>query len=196
VHVTQGTMDNVDLGKLLAPTIRGLAGEDVLVVASTGGRPVDELHRLLQGLPDNARVAEFLPYDQLLPRTDLVVTNGGFGGVQRALSHGLPLIVAGATEDKPEVAGRVAWAGAGVNLRTGSPSPARVRRAVRRVLRDNRYRLEAQRLRREIAEQGDPLDTIVATLEAITPGVDELRTVNLPEVSLRERARALAVRRG
>jgi MGT family glycosyltransferase len=196
VHVTQGTMDNVDLGKLLAPTIRGLAGEDVLVVASTGGRPVAELHRLLEGLPDNARVAQFLPYDELLPRTDLVVTNGGFGGVQRALSHGLPLIVAGATEDKPEVAGRVAWAGAGLNLRTGSPSAGRVRRAVRRVLREPRYRVEAERLRLEIIEQGDPLDTIVSTLEAITPRLDGLPTLSLPEVSLGGRARPLAVRRG
>ena len=40
-------------------------------------------------------------------------------------------VVAGSTEDKPEVAARVAWSGAGVNLRSGSPSAARVRRAVR-----------------------------------------------------------------
>lgn len=166
VHLTQGTMDNVDLGKLLAPAIRGLADEDVLVVASTGGRPVGELlDQLAAPLPANARVAEFLPYAQLLPLTDVMVTNGGFGGVQRALAHGLPLVVAGVTEDKPEVGARVAWSGSGINLRTGNPTPRRVRQAVRRVLSDPRYRARAERLQREIGALGDPIHTIVDTLD-------------------------------
>ncbi len=37
VHVTQGTLDNADLGRLLLLTTRALAGDDVLVVATTGG---------------------------------------------------------------------------------------------------------------------------------------------------------------
>ena len=109
-------------------------------------------------------MASFLPYEDLLPRTDVVVTNGGFGGVQQALAHGVPLVVAGATEDKPEVAARVSWSGAGVNLRTGSPSPARVRRGVRRVLDRPTYRREAARLQAEIAGLGDPVATIGDTL--------------------------------
>ena len=36
-----------------------------------------------------------------------MLTNGGYGGVQYALAHGVPLVVAGDTEDKPEVAARV-----------------------------------------------------------------------------------------
>lgn len=165
VHVTQGTMANVDLSHLLVPAIRGLAGADVLVVASTGGRPVAELlSRLGQPLPTNARVAEFLPYAALLPRTDVLVTNGGFGGVQQALGHGIPLVVAGATEDKPEVAGRVAWAGAGINLWTGRPSADRLRRAVRTVLREPRYATAAAHLQQEIAAQGNPVTTIADTV--------------------------------
>jgi UDP:flavonoid glycosyltransferase YjiC (YdhE family) len=39
-----------------------------------------------------------------------MVTNGGYGGVQMALSYGVPLVVAGASEDKPEVA--PVWRGA------------------------------------------------------------------------------------
>lgn len=37
VHVTQGTIANKDFGQLIAPTLRALADEDVLVVVSTGG---------------------------------------------------------------------------------------------------------------------------------------------------------------
>ena len=54
-----------------------------------------------------------------------MVTNGGYGGVQIALSYGVPLVVAGTTEDKPEVAARVAWSGAGINLKTATPAPQR-----------------------------------------------------------------------
>ena len=43
MHVTQGTVDNADLGRLLEPTIEALADEHVMVVASTGGRHVSEL---------------------------------------------------------------------------------------------------------------------------------------------------------
>ena len=121
VHVTQGTIDNADLGRLLEPTIEALGGEDVIVVATTGGRDVSQLK---VPLPLNTYVAEYIPHDLLLPKVDVMVTNGGYGAVQRALSTGVPLVVAGNTEDKPEVAARVAWAGAGVNL-----GPARRGRA-------------------------------------------------------------------
>ena len=165
VHVTQGTMANVDLSRLLVPTLRALAEDDVLVVAATGGRPLAQLEAQFGGpLPRNARAATFLPYDELLPRTAVMVTNGGFGGAQQALAHGVPLVVAGRTEDKPEVAARVSWSGAGVALRTGRPSPARVRRAVHRVLAGRSYRSAAQRLEREIGELGDPVQTIADTL--------------------------------
>jgi len=165
VHVTQGTMANADLTRLMVPTVRALAEEDVLVVACTGGRPTAGLAEQYGGpLPRNVRVASFLPYEQLLPRSAVVVTNGGFGGVQQALAHGVPLVVAGSTEDKPEVAARVAWTGAGVNLRTGSPAPWRVRRAVRRVLGQPGFRRAAARLQTEIAGLGDPEATIAATV--------------------------------
>jgi len=80
-----------------------------------------------------------------------MVTNGGYGAVQKALSRGVPLVVAGVTEDKPEVAARVAWCGAGVNLRTGTPTAAAVATAVRAVLAADRYRVAARRLQRSYA---------------------------------------------
>ncbi|MEU4014286.1 glycosyltransferase [Microbacterium sp. NPDC028030] len=143
VHVTQGTIANSDFGQLVLPTITALAASDVLVVVSTGGRPVDAL---TGRLPDNVRVAEYLPYDRLLPLVDVLVTNGGYGGVQQALAHGIPLVVAGQTEDKVEVCARVGWSGAGVNLRTSTAAPAKVASAVERVLSDPSFRTNAERI--------------------------------------------------
>ena len=104
-------------------TTRALADDDVLVVATTGGPDPAPLRR---GLPANVRLERFVPHHLLLPHVDVMVTNGGYGGVQQALANGVPLVVAGDSEDKPEVAARVQWSGAGVNLHTGRPSPAMV----------------------------------------------------------------------
>ncbi|AVT38565.1 glycosyltransferase [Plantactinospora sp. BB1] len=142
VHLTQGTIANSDYGQLIRPALEGLADENVLIAVATGGRPVDSL----PPLPANARAAEFLPYDDLLPRTDVYVTNGGYGGVQYALRYGVPIVAAGSHEDKPEVIARVAWAGVGRRLRTETPTPAAVRRAVRAVLDDHRYRDAARHI--------------------------------------------------
>ena len=109
----------------------------MLVVATTGGPDPAPLRR---GVPPNVRLERFIPHDVLLPHVDAMVTNGGYGGVQQALAHGVPLVVAGDSEDKPEVAARVQWSGAGVNLHTGRPSPAMVARGVRRVLTRPSYR--------------------------------------------------------
>jgi UDP:flavonoid glycosyltransferase YjiC (YdhE family) len=150
IHVTQGTLANSDFTELILPTIEALAADAVLVVVATGGRPVDELGAY-GPLPSNVRVAPYLPYDQLLPKVSVLVTNGGYGGVHFALEAGVPLVVAGQTEDKAEVSARVAWAKVGINLRTSRPKVAVIRRAVRRVLSDPSYRNAAAVLRDEIA---------------------------------------------
>ena len=164
VHVTQGTVANRDYRQIIAPTLQALADDDVLVVVSTGGRPLDTL----PALPANARAAEFLPYDELLPRTDLYVTNSGYGGVQYALRYGVPIVATSGHEDKPEVAARVAWSGVGRRLNTETPSPAAVRRAIHTVLHDGRYRHTAQHLAHRIAATNglqqltDIVDSVIA----------------------------------
>lgn len=142
VHVTQGTVADTDLAQLVLPTIHALADEPVTVVASTGAHD-------LGPLPANAFTAPFLPYDRLLPEIAAMVTNGGFGGVQLALAQGVPLVVAGTTEDKPEVAARVERSGAGLNLRTSAPSEKTIRAAVREVLHGGSFRVRARELAAE-----------------------------------------------
>ncbi|GAA5031741.1 glycosyltransferase [Actinopolymorpha pittospori] len=147
VHLTQGTIANHDYGQLIKPALDGLADDNVLIAIATGGRPVESL----PPLPANARAAEFLPYDDLLPKTDVFVTNGGYGGVQYALRYGVPIVAAGSHEDKPEVIARVAWSGVGRRIRTETPTPAALRRAIRSVLDDHRYRGAALRVAEHMA---------------------------------------------
>ena len=82
-----------------------------------------------------------------------MITNGGYGAVLSALAHGVPLVVAPGAQDKPEVARRVAWSGAGLSV--GSrPSPARLRRAVEACLGDSPTRRRAHEVAAEMERAG------------------------------------------
>jgi MGT family glycosyltransferase len=142
IHVTQGTFANTDYAQVIAPTLAALGGEDVLVVVATGGRPLDTLPRL----PANARAATYLPYDELLPRTAVYVTNGGYGGVQYALRYGVPIVATGGKEDKPEIGARVAWSGVGRRIRSERPSPRALHRNILAVLNQSHYRQASRRV--------------------------------------------------
>lgn len=150
VLVTQGTVANHNLGLLIAPALAALATEpDVLVVVTTGGRPVEAIPGTI---PPNARLASYLPFEWLLPKVDALVTNGGYGSVNQAMSFGIPLVTAGLTEDKAAVNARVAWSGVGIDLATNEPAPEALRAAIRAVLDQPRYRLRAAQMADEFAE--------------------------------------------
>ena len=149
VLVTQGTVANHNFGLLVAPTLAALANErDVLVVVTTGGRAVDAIPG---AVPSNARIASFLPFEWLLPRVDVLVTNGGYGSVNQAMSFGIPLVTAGMTEDKADVNARVAWSGVGLNLATNEPTQEALRGAVRTALDRPAYRMRAAQMADEFA---------------------------------------------
>jgi len=144
VLVNQGTVAK-DPDNLIHPAIEALRGEDLTVIA------VPACEEEIADLPENTQVAPFIPFGNLLPYVDIMVTNGGFGGTQNALAQGIPVIVAGATEDKMEVGARVEYSGAGINLRTQHPEPEDILAAVRTILSCPSYRESARELQAEYA---------------------------------------------
>jgi UDP:flavonoid glycosyltransferase YjiC (YdhE family) len=159
VFVTQGTLANFDFDQLLNPALSGLAGEDVQVYATAGGGPVEAI------VPSGNSIVEgYIPYELILPKTSVFVTNGGYNGVQQALSYGVPVVSAGASEDKPQVCARVKWSGAGIDLETGAPTAEQISRAVIQVLRDPSYRDRAKVLGAAIAKT-NALKTIAEIVE-------------------------------
>lgn len=146
VLVTQGTIAT-DPRDLLGPCLEGLAEKDLFVVATTGGADPAGLGTP----PGNAVVEKFVPYGALLPHVDVMVSNGGFGSVQLAIAHGVPMVVAGTSEDKKEVTAHVGWSGAGINLRTNRPSPGRIAEAVTQVLTEPKFRERCVALQSETA---------------------------------------------
>ncbi|KAM3098084.1 nucleotide disphospho-sugar-binding domain-containing protein [Phormidesmis sp. 146-35] len=154
VHVTQGTVAT-DPDVLIVPTLRGLAQEEVLIVATTIGKAIESIAP--DAIPANARIESFIPHSELLPHVDVMITNGGYNGVQMALAAGVPLVAAGQSEDKPEVCARIEWAGVGIDLKTGKPTPEQIRAAVKKLLSDRRYQTRAKDFQRAIRQYDAPM---------------------------------------
>ncbi|KAH8894159.1 UDP-Glycosyltransferase/glycogen phosphorylase [Thozetella sp. PMI_491] len=148
IGVTQGTL-KTDPSELIIPTIQALTDkEGVLVIVLT--KKIQEIRELLPVLPPHVYLIEWLPYDTLLRHAKVLLTNGGYGGVTQALSHGVPLVCAGREADEPDTAARVSWVGAGVNLATDRPSSAQIRVAVDKVLGEESYKKDAQQMRERL----------------------------------------------
>jgi UDP:flavonoid glycosyltransferase YjiC (YdhE family) len=172
VLVTQGTVANHNFDLLVAPTLAALANEPgVLVVATAGGRPVEAIPGRI---PNNARVASYLPFEWLLPKVDVLVTNGGYVSVNQAMSFGIPLVTAGTTEDKADVNARVAWSGVGVDLATNEPTQTALREAVRTVLDTPRYRARAAAMAGEF-RRIDTRSEILRVINQVVRGSDTER---------------------
>jgi UDP:flavonoid glycosyltransferase YjiC (YdhE family) len=103
-------------------------------------------------LPANIRIAAFIPHAELLKHVDVMITNAGYNGVLAAFSMGVPMVCAGRTEDKADVSARVAWARAGIDLGTDSPSEANIRDAVKKILEEERYKENALKVKESFEE--------------------------------------------
>ena len=108
-------------------------------------------------------IQDFIAYDELFRHADVFVSSGGFGSGLAAFLHGVPVVGAGTREGKNDLNARVGYNALGIDLRTEHPKPTAIRRAVRRVLDDPRYRSNVARLRDELRSY-HPVDRIEGLL--------------------------------
>ena len=164
IFVCQGTVAT-DLNQLVVPTMAAFSERpDIIVVVALGKKGAT----LPAGvpIPSNCRVADYIPYDDLLSYCDVFVTTGGYGSFQRALNNGIPLVMAATTEEKPETAARAEWAGVAVNLRTSNPSIEQLVNAVDEILSNQKYKARALEIQAEIATY-DPVGVIIENIEEL-----------------------------
>ncbi|KAK3990766.1 4'-demethylrebeccamycin synthase [Cladorrhinum sp. PSN332] len=158
VLVTQGTIDTT-YDELLLPAVRALADRDDLTVVATLGIRNEPSPLSDEETPKNTKVIDYLPYDAVLPYSDVFVSNAGYGGFMHGVMNGVPMVLGGVAADKPEVCMRAEWAGVAVNLRTDKPSEEQVRDAVNKVLDNERYKMRVMEVKKE-NEAMDSLGTI------------------------------------
>jgi UDP:flavonoid glycosyltransferase YjiC (YdhE family) len=104
--------------------------EDVFFVATL---VTSDVNTLDFSIPENARVAKFIPLDLILPyvrtfflsclqclspltpaQVSVLVTNGGFGTVQQSLRAGVPMIISGIGQDKLHTGTLINYTGVGI----------------------------------------------------------------------------------
>jgi len=102
---------------------------------------------------------------------DLLLTNGGFGSVQIALAHGVPIVAIGKTEEKPELANRITWSRVGIGMKILKPTEVQIRDAVSRVLSNPSYAMRAGM----IAHEMRGLDAPTCSADLLERLVDEKR---------------------
>jgi UDP:flavonoid glycosyltransferase YjiC (YdhE family) len=167
IFVCQGTVA-LNYQDLTIPTMEALEyRKNTLVVVALGkkgGVLPEGTH-----IPENARIADFIPFDEVLPHSAVFITNGGYGAFQHGISNGTPIIAAGAGEDKPEVAMRAEWAGIGINLRTGSPTTEAIRTTVDEIISNPKYKIRAKEMEAEMAEF-DPVSIVAQNIEDLAAG--------------------------
>lgn len=147
---------------------------DVLrrVVAALDGQAVRAVVTVGQMLPpdvaastENVAVVASAPHGQLLPQASAVITHCGHGTTMKALAAGLPLVCLPMGRDQNDTAARVVHHRAGIRLRQ-SASPARIRRALERVLADEGIKAAATSLGATIRSEVESAD-IAGTIEAV-----------------------------
>ncbi len=149
--VTQGTLRR-NLKELAVPAARALEddGYDVLIAAGTRSR--DRSRSILGSIGSHVGIVDSVDYHAALNESDLFVTNGGYTGVTLALAAGVPVLQAGATEEKADIGARVEWAGVGASLRRTRPSVAQLRRTARRLMDSTARAAASRRVAEEMAE--------------------------------------------
>jgi UDP:flavonoid glycosyltransferase YjiC (YdhE family) len=165
VLVTLGTVYHV-MRKLMRTLLSSLADEDVNVICTTG-ETLDVVTN--SDVPANVRQAGYLPHSLILGSCVGIVCHGGFNTMMGALCSGVPMVCVPQGSDQHYNARRSAELGFGIHLggRSGNVlSPESLRYAVRRLVNEPAFRLQAQAMQKEIGQQVD-IASVVGPIESL-----------------------------
>ncbi|MGH7439348.1 MAG: nucleotide disphospho-sugar-binding domain-containing protein [Polyangiaceae bacterium] len=156
VYVTMGTVFN-EAQPLFRAILEGLRDEQVNIIVTLGkaGDPA-----ALGPQPAHVHVERYVPQTLLFSRCHAIVSHGGSGTMLGALSAGLPLLSIPQGADQFRNAERCRTAGVGKALWPHELSAEAVRRDVRALLEEPRFRESAGRVRKEIEAMPGPGDVI------------------------------------
>ena len=160
IHITFGTVGFCNNAPdLLSRIIDGLADEPITIVLTTGEGTQFEA----AGKYQNLRLRPYLPHKALLPRCAAVICHGGAGTTIAALIHGIPLLLiprGGASQHRN--AFQCARFGAAICADEATITPLAAKQAVRKLLRDPKYRFASRLLEAEIHAMPDMKDVAIS----------------------------------
>jgi MGT family glycosyltransferase len=167
IFITQGTVNNNEAQDLIIPAMEAIQELDCHAIVTTGNSTLTQT--LSTYATEKVIIRDFIPYANVIPLADLVISNGGFGSVITSLKYGKPLIIAGHSEDKPVVAALVDYCKVGIDLGRKKPNKKTMVEAIDSVLKNDIYQIKAK----ELSEDFKKYDGLKTSIEVI------LKTVNL-----------------
>lgn len=153
VYVTLGSSGRLSA---LDTVLRVLGELPVLGVVSTAGR--FELRRV----PNNVRIARYVPGALIARASSFVVTNGGASTSYQALAEGRPVLGVPSNLDQYLAMTAIERAGAGRLVRAGEATESAVRLAMNELLSSESLRAGAGRVKRAFSRR--PYDVSFAGL--------------------------------
>ncbi|HYP40113.1 MAG TPA: glycosyltransferase [Chloroflexia bacterium] len=177
IYASLGTVFN-RVPDIFPAIVEGLRDEPINLIVTIGQNQDPEQ---FGPQPPHIHIVRYIPHTLLFPLCDLFITHSPFYTVMSALSYGLPLLMVPIAGDQPAHAARVAGLGVGrVLKRKAHPenyfgqsvpelSPESVRVAVRELLGDPSYKMNAGRIKNDIESLEGPesaVDLLVRLVES------------------------------
>ncbi len=176
IYASLGTVFN-RVPDIFPTIVEGLHDEQVNLIVTVGQ---NQDPGQFGAQPSHIHIERYIPHTLLFPICDLFVTHSPFYTVMSALSYGLPLLMIPIAGDQPAHAARIASLGVGrvLKRKTHSESyfdesvpelsPETIRTTVRELLGDPGYKMNARRIRSDIAALEGPesaVDLLVGLVE-------------------------------
>ena len=136
---------------------------DVEALVTTGPAIAPDLLRAAE----NTTLVRFVPHDEVLPSTDLLITHAGHGTVMAGATYGTPMLCFPMGRDQPMIADLVARLGIGSVSSPDAPVSA-IEAAIRSLLADTEKKNRARDLAASLADHPG-LDHAVALVEKLLP---------------------------
>lgn len=138
VYVTLGSSGCIEL---LPCVLEALSRLPVTVIATTAGRSV------LESIPDNVLVSEFIPGDEATGMAALVICNGGSLTTYQAIQNGTPILGIVSNLDQHLNMYYLSRAGIGESIRSEKTNVQQIHKLVARMLGDPLYGNAAENAR-------------------------------------------------
>ncbi len=106
----------------------------------------DSRNRPKEKLPDGIAAFDYAPYGDVLPRTSVIVHQGGVGTTAQAFRAGRPMLVMPYNHDQPDNASRISRAGVGRTISRKRYKRSRVVSELRELIENPTYAKRAAEL--------------------------------------------------
>jgi zeaxanthin glucosyltransferase len=149
IYASLGTIQNQEK-EYFEIIANACAGLDIQLLISLGGTDMNPSD---YSLP-NAIGVPFAPHQQVIKKSDLVITHAGLNTVLGALAEGKPMVAIPITNEQPGISARIRRCGAGEVVPLKNLHVDSLRGIIRLVLKEDKYKHNAKQLQHAIKKAG------------------------------------------